>query len=66
MVARSPPTVCPRLGVADHACGGKGEYAIESALNSFGEDVLFCSTMNAKMAPNVSLLNCRFTIVKVH
>jgi hypothetical protein len=55
---RRDKTVCPRLGAADHAYGGKGEYTIESALHSFGENVLLCNTLGIRALSNFSLLNC--------
>jgi hypothetical protein len=51
-------TVCHRLGVEDHAFGGKGRSWVESELHSFGEDALFSNTLDARTLPTFSLINC--------
>jgi hypothetical protein len=46
-----------RRGVAS-AYGGKERSAIESELQSFGEDVLFCNTLDVISLSGFSPVNC--------
>jgi hypothetical protein len=50
--------VAPDFGVEYHACVGKERFSIESELHSFGEDVLFCNTLDARSFSRFSPVNC--------